>query len=225
MIKNDSKSKMILGKLMMIIIMFLCNLSLTMANSLSNDTLAQECSTSDGGARIVRLKTNLLYDACLIPNIGIDVAYTDSWSVSAGWHYADFSSNRRHRYWQSYGGELEVRRWLSPTRKMDKQGSYAGVYLQGFNYDVEINDHHGFQSDHWHFALGLSYGYSAPISSRLNLDFNIGVGYLSGKYYKYYPDDGCYVWSATKHLRYFGPTKVGISLGWLIYKNRKGGWR
>ena len=41
------------------------------------------------------------------------------------------------------------------------------------------------------------------------------------------PLDGHYVWQTTKKRRWFGPTKAGISLVWLIgrgnYNEKKGG--
>ena len=66
------------------------------------------------------------------------------------------------------------------------------------------------------FGGGIEYGYSLPIARRLNIDFSAGIGYLGGKYYEYIPIDQCYVWQATKNLHYFGPTKVEVSLVWLI---------
>ena len=211
------------GKFYVVMILWMVNLLPAMGNTLSNDTLGLSNSV-EGGAKTLHLKTNLLYDACLVPNIGIEIAYTDSWSVSANWMYADWQNNQRHRYWKTYGGELEVKRWLTPVKKLVKQGAHVGAYIQGMNYDIEWGKR-GYQSDTWHLGLGVSYGYSLAIARRLNLDFNIGVGYLGGKYKEYLPMEGCYVWQADKHLRYFGPTKLEVSLAWLIHHNKKGGWR
>uniref|UniRef100_UPI00402A35A9 DUF3575 domain-containing protein n=6 Tax=Bacteroidaceae TaxID=815 RepID=UPI00402A35A9 len=48
-----------------------------------------------------------------------------------------------------------------------------------------------------------------------------------GSYKEYIPLDGHYVWQTTKNRRWFGPTKAGISLVWLIgrgnYSRKKGG--
>ena len=53
------------------------------------------------------------------------------------------------------------------------------------------------------------------------------TGYLGGSYKEYIPLDGHYVWQTTKNRRWFGPTKAGISLVWLIgrgnYSRKKGG--
>lgn len=76
------------------------------------------------------------------------------------------------------------------------------------------------------YAVGLEYGYSLPVTRRLNLDFVISVGYWGGEYHKYTPIDDCYVWKETRQRHWFGPTKAEISLVWLIgrgYCNEKGG--
>lgn len=76
------------------------------------------------------------------------------------------------------------------------------------------------------YAVGLEYGYSLPVTRRLNLDFVISVGYWGGEYHKYAPIGDCYVWKETRQRHWFGPTKAEISLVWLIgrdYCNKKGG--
>ena len=74
---------------------------------------------------------------------------------------------------------------------------------------------------------GVAYGYSLPVGHRFNVDFTLGIGYLGGLYKEYIPLDGHYVWQTTKKRRWFGPTKAGISLVWLIgrgnYSRKKGG--
>ena len=82
-------------------------------------------------------------------------------------------------------------------------------------YDVELGGR-GYLADRWSWSVGLEYGYSLPIDSRLNIDFTIGAGYHTGQFYEYLPIDGHYVWQATKNRRYIGPTKAEISLVWLL---------
>lgn len=48
------------------------------------------------------------------------------------------------------------------------------------------------------YAVGLEYGYSLPVTRRLNLDFVISVGYWGGEYHKYAPIGDCYVWKETQ---------------------------
>ena len=74
----------------------------------------------------------------------------------------------------------------------------------------------GYLGDKWSYGGGVAYGYSLPVGHRFNVDFTLGIGYLGGSYKEYIPLDGHYVWQTTKNRRWFGPTKAGISLVWLI---------
>lgn len=170
-------------------------------------------------------KTNLLYDAALVPNVGLEVYLSGGWSVGGDWMYAWWSKDSKHRYWRIYGGELEVRKYFgSKAAEKPLQGHHVGVYAQGLTYDFETGGK-GYLSD-FNYGFGLEYGYSLPVAKRLNIDFGIGVGYSGGKYKVYDPEDGCYVYKETKKRRWFGPTKAEISLVWLLghgNENKKGG--
>lgn len=175
------------------------------------------------------VKTNMLYDAALVPNIGVEAYVGKNWSLAANWMYAWWKTDRHHRYWRIYGGDFEVRRWFgSAAMAKPLTGHHAGVYGQMLTYDFELGGK-GYQAPKWSWAAGISYGYSLPVASRLNIDFTIGIGYMGGKYYEYRPIDNCYVWKSTHQRHYFGPTKAEVSLVWLIgYKNKnikKGGDR
>ena len=106
---------------------------------------------------------------------------------------------------------------LSPTTSRPGTKVYIGGKPGGTLWD-KLN-----------YAIGVEYGYSLPISRRLNLDFTLGVGYWGGEYHEYIPSDGHYVWQSTKQRHWFGPTKAEVSLIWLIgrgnYNEKKGGKR
>ena len=174
------------------------------------------------------LKTNLLYDAALVSNIGAEFYLGKGWSVGANWMYAWWNSNKRHNYWRIYGGELDIRKYFG-RRAQTKPltGHHLGLYGQMLTYDFETGGT-GYQSK-LSYGVGIEYGYSLPLGRRLNLDFGIGIGYLGGEYKKYDPIDGHYVWKETKQRHWFGPTKAEVSLIWLIgrgnYNEKKGGKR
>lgn len=181
------------------------------------------------------VKTNMLYDVLAVPNIGVEFYLKKNWSVSADWMYAWYKTDKRHRYWRVYGGEVAVRRWFG--KKADEKpltGHHAGVYGQLFTFDMEWGGRGyiggrpgGSLWEKANYAAGLEYGYSLPVARRLNIDFTVGIGYWGGTYYKYIPMDGCYVWQETRNRHYFGPTKAEVSLVWLIGRDnvntKKGG--
>ena len=162
------------------------------------------------------VKTNLLYDALVIPNIGLEFYLGRGWSVAGNWMYTWFKNDNRYRYHRVYGGDLEVRRRLGAKKgRSPLTGHHVGLYGLLLTYDLEWGGK-GYLGDRWSYGGGISYGYSAPVGRRLNLDFTLGIGYLGGEYYEYVPQEGHYLWQATKKRRWFGPTKAEISLVWLI---------
>ncbi|MBR2962356.1 MAG: DUF3575 domain-containing protein [Alistipes sp.] len=174
------------------------------------------------------LKTNLLADLAITPNIGIEFYLGRGFSISAMWNYAWWRSDSSKWYWRTYGGDLSIRKYLGKAAKEKPlTGHHLGIYGQALTYDFVFgSDGRGEMCDTWSYAAGIEYGYSLPIHRRLNLDFVIGVGYLGGLYKEYVVKDDCYVWEATKRRQWFGPTKAEISLVWLIgrgnYNQMKG---
>ena len=164
------------------------------------------------------LRTNLLYDLAVLPNIGLEVGMGKHWSLGADWFYTWFSSDHRHRYWQSYGGYLTLRRYFGTLAEVQRfAGHHVGVYGLAMTYDVEWGGR-GYQAEKWGFGGGVEYGYSAKLSRRLRLDFTLGMGFQDGEYKEYKPQDTHYVWQSTHKRRWFGPTKAEASLKWLIGK-------
>lgn len=162
------------------------------------------------------VKSNLVYDAAVIPNIGVEVYLGKQWTVLGDWFYTWFKNDDKHRYWQGYGGYLGVRKYFgTKAQEHPFTGHHAGVYGLMLTHDVEWGGT-GYQMPHWGYGGGVEYGYSAPIARRLNLDFSLGVGFQDGKYYKYVPMDNHYVWQSTHKRHWFGPTKAEVSLVWLI---------
>ena len=173
------------------------------------------------------VSTNALYDLALIPNIGAEIYLGKDWSLDANWHYAWWKTDKHHRYWRTYGGDLAIRKWFGKAAMIKPlTGHHAGLYGQILTYDFEWGGK-GYLADRWSWAAGIEYGYSLPVARRLNIDFNIGIGYHWGEYKEYLPIDDHYVWQATKNRQFFGPTKAEISLVWLIgcdnYNKEKGG--
>lgn len=183
------------------------------------------------------LRSNLVFDALAIPSIGAEFYIGKNWSVGGNVMYGWWDKDSRHRYWRAYGGDINVRRWFG-KRAEDKPltGHHVGLYAGVVTYDFEFGGK-GYMGGLPHRSLwsrcnyygGIEYGYSLPVSRRLNFDFTIGVGYFGGEYIKYVPKDNRYIWQEKRNLKWFGPTKLEISLVWLIgcdnYNRSKEGGR
>lgn len=182
------------------------------------------------------LRTNLLYDALALPDIGAEFYLGKNFSIGANWLYGWWNKNSSHRYWRAYGGDINVRYWFGKAaHNKPLTGHHIGVYGGILTYDFEFGGKGVMGGlpgktlwNRCNRFAGVEYGYSLPIGRRLNLDFTLGIGYFGGKYIKYVPHNNGYVWQSTHRLNWFGPTKAEISLVWLIgcdNYNRKGGVR
>ena len=187
--------------------------------------------TSDGEKRQTQrishfaVRTNLLYDAVAVPNLGLTAYVGKTWSVSIDGLYADWSDSRHSRFWRIQGAELSVRKDICLPPPHCTNHWFLEVYLQLCRYNI-CNGTKGYLSGHSEadffssptFGAGIGGGYSIRLSDRLSLDLSIGVGYLTGHYQTYKVDDYHLVWQSTRLRRYFGLTKAGISLVWFFGK-------
>ncbi len=185
------------------------------------------------------IHTNMLYDVAALPNLGIEFYLGKQLSLSGDWVYAWWRNKAKHRYWRYYGGELTLRWWIGKKAKEKPlQGHHLGIYAQAFTYCFEWGGigeiggrPRGTIWDRCQYGAGIEYGYSLPVARRLNIEFDLAVGYVGGQYWKFEPSGELNLWLATKQRHYFGPTKVGINLVWLIgrgnvnEKKKKGGSR
>ena len=191
-----------------------------------NAAEAENAAHASGRNSYFALKSNLLYDALLVPNLSLEASIGSGWTLGAGGMFAWWSKDAKHRYWRIYGGDLEIRKYFGTLSKSKPlQGHHLGIYGDFLTYDFEFGAK-GYQSKAT-YAAGIKYGYSHPIANRLNLDFALGIGYLHSNYKTYVPRDGCYVYQETKKQKWLGPTQAEISLVWLLGKGntnkKKGG--
>lgn len=170
------------------------------------------------------LKTNMLYDALLLPNIGAEFYVGKNISLTADWMYGWWDRDRTHYYWRAYGGNIGGRWWFGKAaHEKPLTGHHLGLFAGVVTYDFELGKGgimggipRGTLWDRCNFISGVEYGYSLPVARRLNIDFSLALGYMGGKYLKYEPKYGFYIWQSTHRLHWFGPTKAEISLVWLI---------
>ena len=183
------------------------------------------------------IKTNMLYDIAAVPNIGAEFYLGKNFSIAANYAHAWWKNDAKNFFWRYYGADASLRWWFGKASRIKPlQGHHIGVNYQILTYDFQLGKKgimagmpSGNLADRANHIVALEYGYSLPIARRLNIDFTIGAGYHWGLFEEYIPVDGHQVWQATKRRQYFGPTKIEVSLVWLIgcdnYNKNKGGKR
>ena len=184
------------------------------------------------------IKSNALFDLALTPNIEVEVPLgrDKRWSLMAEvwcpWyrfgHNSSGESNpyrrsdqrpTRHAY-QLLNIGVEARYWFAPRRNCARPtlcGGFLGIYGSGGKYDMEF-DSEGYQGEFT--SIGISGGYSWPISRHWNLELSAAVGYVGGPRVHYGGefDDTRLIYRDNKTWHYFGPTKLKVSLVWVIGK-------
>lgn len=177
------------------------------------------------------LRTNLLYDLALVPNIGVEWFIDQHWSVAANVMYVWAKNDTRHRYWRILSADVEGRYWLRPQTCDVQTGHHFGLYAGFYRYDFEFGGR-GWMGNA-NYGGGMSYGYALRLfpkwRERFTLDLNLGLGYLGGTHKEYIPDQGCYVWQRTVRHHLFIPTKAEVTLMWYprwsFFNKKKGGDR
>lgn len=183
-----------------------------------DDIVAPVYSDSQTIKPIHRLavKTNLLYDAALLPNLELEWRINNHWSLALEGGVA---------WWGKYSGKKsyrlamlspEVKRWF--LNRGPWHGLYVGLFGGAGLYDFE-KPSKGYRGEG--VMGGLSVGYMWPVSRCLSLEAAIGGGYLYTRYKEYTPIGDHHVYQRTKNLNYFGPLKVKFSLVWRLWNINK----
>ncbi|MDR1881600.1 MAG: DUF3575 domain-containing protein [Prevotella sp.] len=167
------------------------------------------------------VKTNMLYDLALLPNVSVEAPFAGDWSAVANLAFSKWDS-KSPAYWShqvNYAG-LEIRRWWGNRHDSPLLGHFAGLYFTGGVYDLRLFtkslDAYGYLSP-WSWSAGATYGYSLPLSTKMNLEFSLNAGYFTGAYSAYNRSrcTDCYPERQTGRRGYWGPTGGGVSL---VYK-------
>lgn len=159
------------------------------------------------------IKTNLLYDATSTINLGVEVGLAPNMTLDISGNYNPWtlSNGRKFRHWLI---QPEYRYWLNSRFN----GSFFGVHVHYAEYN--INKIHLFSTTNRRkqgnlYGLGVSFGHQFRIAGKWSIEATIGVGYAHLRYDQY-DCSNCGRYIGTKHKNYFGPTKAGISIIYLI---------
>lgn len=197
-------------------------------------TSAFAAEERDSLVRTWSLKNNLLYDATLTPNLGVEVAVGDRSSLQLfyGWNpWRGYHGRKSLRHWSLMP---EYRYWLTPRKDGESQrrvfepGWFTGVHLVGGEYNVGgvkfplglFPFLHDNRYEGWYAGGGLTLGHLWRLSERWNLEAAIGVGYIHFKYDKY-ENVVCGRDLGSGHYNYVGPTKLALNIAYSLGRKVK----
>lgn len=167
----------------------------------------------------VAIKTNMLADAFLSPNIGIEIGIAPRWTLDATGQFNAWTMSHDRR-WKHWAVQPEARYWFCDRFS----GHFIGMHVHGGQYnvggiDIPLNmlgsDFRKLKDGRyqgWFAGGGVSYGYAWILGRHWNLEAELGVGYSYTRYDKF-PCATCGTRLETDASHnYVGPTKVSINL-------------
>ena len=154
----------------------------------------------------VAVKTNLIYDGLISPNVGVEMPVLPEWSVdlSVSYNPFEFSNGKMWKHWLI---QPEARYWLGNVFS----GHFLAVHIFGgeFNYSFD----RATRRQGWAAGIGTGYGFAWHIGSRWTIEAEIALGYARYGYDKY-PCASCGRAIASRNKNYFGPTKAAVSIAY-----------
>ena len=152
------------------------------------------------------IKSNALYLAAGVTNIGGEYAFHRHWSVDLPLVYSPYTLARTYRMRFLYI-QPEARYWLDRPMK----GHFFGVHLHAGVFNVSLDNRNRYQSEKGFHGAGISYGYAMPLSRRWSMEFTVGVGYAFTKYCTYYNVPNGIRYEKDIPYHYWGLTKLGLN--------------
>lgn len=168
--------------------------------------------------RFIAVKNNLLFDALLVANLGIEVELWQRWSIDIPVWYSPYNITPTRKL-RLLASQPELRYWFGKAGK----GHFVGLNTSIVGFNIAINDHGRYQDpDHAALGMGLSYGYATYLdrNRRWGLEFNIGVGSLHYHYDTYYNYHNGHKFDSGSST-YYGITRAGITISYQWHRQRK----
>lgn len=155
------------------------------------------------------LRANLLRWATLTPDLGLEwricpscgIAVNGSWT---SWTWSD--KDRRYALWEV---APEVRYYMG-----EKKAWYLGAMFKAGQFNYKISET-GKQGDL--MGGGITAGYQLRLNKALDLDFNLGLGYLNVDFEKYEVIDDVRVRRGNETKDWYGPINAGVTLVWKLF--------
>jgi Periplasmic protein TonB, links inner and outer membranes len=166
------------------------------------------------------VRTNLLYDAFLLPTLGIEWRINRNVGIKLDGSLAWWGGNTG-KVQKMWFVSPEVRWYLTQKKQLyvGVGGNYGEYNTYGYLLGKLYSDNTGYQGTLW--GAGLTVGYQLPLSRSFALDFNLGLGYTSFEYDSFNITNETRVYKdKNKSKDFWGPTQAGISLIWTIGGNK-----
>lgn len=179
-------------------------------------------SVASVSAQQVGIKSNLISDALLSPNVGVEVGLAPKWTLNVSGQVNAWTVGG-HK-WKHWLAQPEARYWFCQRFG----GHFVGVHALGGQYNFghlgtkfsflgsDFSNLLDSRYQGWGVGAGVAYGYAWPVAKHWNIEAEIGLGWIYTRYSKY-PCAEC--GNRLEHNlphNYVGPTKAAINVEYLF---------
>ena len=155
------------------------------------------------------LRANLLRWATLTPDLGLEWRICPSWGIAVNGSWTSWSWSDKDRRYALWEVAPEVRYYMG-----EKKAWYLGAMFKAGQFNYKISET-GKQGDL--MGGGITAGYQLRLNKSLDLDFNLGLGYLNVDFEKYEVIDDVRVRRGNETKDWYGPINAGVTLVWKLF--------
>ena len=155
------------------------------------------------------LRANLLRWATLTPDLGVEWRICPSWGIAVNGSWTSWSWSDKDRRYALWEVAPEVRYYMG-----EKKAWYLGALFKAGQFNYKLSET-GKQGDL--MGGGITAGYQLRLNKALDLDFNLGLGYLNADFEKYEVIDGVRVRRGNETKDWCGPINAGVTLVWKLF--------
>ena len=170
---------------------------------------AEEPEKTECCAMGLSLRANLLRWATLTPDLGLEWRICPSWGIAVNGSWTSWSWRDKDRRYALWEVAPEVRYYMG-----EKKAWYLGAMFKAGQFNYKLSET-GKQGDL--MGGGITAGYRLRLNKALDLDFNLGLGYLNADYEKYEVIDGVRVRRGNETKDWWGPINAGVTLVWKLF--------
>lgn len=179
---------------------------------------------SRANAQNVALKTNVLSDAFLNPNIGIEIGLAPKWTIEAVGQF-NLWKQSHDRQWRHWALQPEARYWFCDRFS----GHFIGLHIHGGQYNIggigdfdfsflgtDFSKLKDYRFQGWFAGAGIAYGYDWILSRHWNIEAEIGIGWSYTRFDQF-RCAGCGKKIATdRPHNYYGITRAALNIVYLF---------
>ena len=155
------------------------------------------------------LRANLLRWATLTPDLGLEWRICPSWGIAVNGSWTSWSWSDKDRRYALWEVAPEVRYYMG-----EKKAWHLGAMFKAGQFNYKLSET-GKQGDL--MGGGITTGYQLRLNKALDLDFNLGLGYLNADFEKYEVIDGVRVRRGNETKDWWGPINAGVTLVWKLF--------